>query len=92
MNPPAKPTRTRLRAPATRLTAPARMTRLAKLREMAHLTLDDVAHDTGATRSAVCRWEQLRADPQRCYRASYAKALKITTGELGRIIYEDSAS
>lgn len=88
----AKPGRQRTQQRKRQSTPPPTPTpsRLKALREASRLSLEDVAMDTGAMRSTVCRWESREREPQRCYRKAYAKCLRIPLGELGRVIYEDS--
>jgi transcriptional regulator with XRE-family HTH domain len=66
-------------------------TKLQELRIARSLSLEDVAHDTGAFRSAISRWENGMAEPTRPFRDQYAACLGITKAELGAIVYGGDA-
>lgn len=61
--------------------------KLQTLRLEKRLSLDDVAIDTGAFRSAISRWENGLTEPTAQFRAAYAKCLGLTLAELGALIY-----
>jgi len=67
---------------ATRVT-----TTLADLREAADLTLADVARSVGTDPAAILRWERMEREPHPRFRSAYAKALGISVGRLGALIY-----
>lgn len=66
---------------------PKRVSKLTDLRLKHRLSLDDVAIDTGAFRSAISRWENGKAEPTAQFRVAYAKCLGLTVQELGTLIY-----
>lgn len=65
-------------------------TRLQHIREKRKLSLDDVARLVGGDIPQVSRWERHIREPSRESRRLYAKALGVTIGELGRIVYDGS--
>lgn len=65
-------------------------TRLQVIRERRKLTIDDVARMAACDPSQVSYWERHVREPSRESRKAYAKALNVTVGELGRMIYEGS--
>ncbi len=67
---------------------PSRPPLLQRLRERRALSLEDVAKETGACRSAVSKWEHLLSEPQLRYRKPYAEILGISLARLGRMYYE----
>lgn len=54
------------------------------------MSLADVASEVHCDRSAVSCWEHHQKEPTREFRWAYARVLKLTLGELGRIVYEAS--
>lgn len=67
------------------------MSQLKHLREIQGKTLEEIATLVKCDKSAVCFWEAHFREPKRPYRKRYAKALKISVGQLGKIVYEDQA-
>jgi DNA-binding XRE family transcriptional regulator len=70
-------------------TAPARppVHPLTKLRNNAHLTLEDIAKTCRVSRTTPLRWEAGIVEPRPAQRLAYAKALRISVEKLGAIIY-----
>lgn len=72
--------------------APARPpSSLRQRREELQLSLRDVAGAVGCAVSAVYNWETGEREPLPLHRDRYAAALRLTVGDLGRIIYEGTA-
>jgi transcriptional regulator with XRE-family HTH domain len=63
---------------------------LKVLRLRKKVLIREIADQAKCTRSAVVRWDNGVTEPASDYRKAYAKALDISVGELGRIVYEDS--
>lgn len=73
-------------------TVPAeRLSPITALRERAGLSQNALASLVGVTRSAVNLWERSGQEPKGVARQKLAAALRITVGELGRLMYEQSA-
>jgi transcriptional regulator with XRE-family HTH domain len=67
---------------------PKKRTPLQHLRDIRRLSIDDVASRANCDPSQVSYWERHKREPSREERVAYAKALGITVGELGRLVYE----
>lgn len=67
-------------------------TTLQYLRERRKLSIDGLARLADCDPSQISYWERHVREPSREMRAAYARALKVSVGELGRLIYEGSVS
>lgn len=65
---------------------------LQQLRLFRQKTLEEIAGEARVGKCAVSLWERRLREPCPKHRARYARALGISVGELGRMVYESSAA
>ncbi len=68
-----------------------RLTLLQELRLAQGKEQHEIGDEVGADGSTVSLWETYGREPRPGFRNAYSKALGITVGELGRIIYQHAA-
>jgi transcriptional regulator with XRE-family HTH domain len=85
------PPRQRTPADAHRYQDSRHLTTLQRLRLARGLGQKEIAEMTGTCEAAVSLWECFVREPRGRYRVSYSRALGITVGELGRIVYQGNA-
>ncbi len=67
-----------------------KQSKLKLLRESRGMSLSDVAEKVPCDKSAVSFWERRLKEPSPDYRLGYAKALKLSIGALGSLVYEST--